>query len=93
MCFIDESGTPAKLGADKPRYFVLAGLVIPEERWPKVALQLRGLKARYNYWGELKWRFFAPGNRGDDNPMAAWDQARRNEFREKHSRSSQGTDL
>lgn len=82
LCFIDESGTPAKLGAAKPRYFVLAGLIIPEERWRHISLQLRGLKSAYHYWGELKWRFFAPGNTDAANPMVGWEQTRRNAFRE-----------
>lgn len=83
LCFIDESGTPAKLGQTTARYFVLGGLIIPEERWHKVAASLHGLKVSYGYQGEVKWRFFAPNNRQPINPMALWNQERKNEFREK----------
>lgn len=81
MCFIDESGTPAKLGASGPRYFVIAGIILPEERWHRVSDQLHGLKTRWAYRGELKWRYFSPSNNDQNNPMAQWDQGRRNDFR------------
>jgi len=81
LCFIDESGTPAKPGAKKPRYFVLAGLIIPEERWHRIADRLRGLKTRFGYFGEIKWRYFAPNNNDAGNPMADWSFERRNDLR------------
>jgi hypothetical protein len=81
LCFVDESGTPAKPGADRPRYFVIAGLIVPEERWHKVSAQLHGLKTRWAYRGELKWRYFSPSNTDDDNPMVGWDQDRKNALR------------
>ncbi|WP_421915394.1 DUF3800 domain-containing protein [Mesorhizobium sp.] len=44
LCFVDESGTPAKPGAQTPRYFVIAGLVIQEDRWHRASGMLQGLK-------------------------------------------------
>lgn len=82
ICFVDESGTPAKPGAETPRFFVIAGLIVPEARWHRLSAQLRGLKTRWAYRGELKWRFFAPNNFDATNPMATWDQDKRNAFRE-----------
>lgn len=82
LCFIDESGTPPKAGKLKPAYFVIAGLVVPEERWRMLADKLHGLKVGFGYRGELKWRYFAPNNSDNTNPMAAWDQAKRNRFRD-----------
>lgn len=82
MCFIDESGTPAKLGATSPRFFVIAGVILPEERWHRISDQLHGLKTRWSYRGELKWRYFSPSNNDPTNPMADWSHDRRNEFRE-----------
>ena len=81
LCFVDESGTPAKPGRQSPRYFVFGGLVIPEERWNGVRLKLLGLKRQKQYRGEVKWRYFAPGNNATDNPMSQWSQDQRNDFR------------
>lgn len=82
LCFVDESGTPAKEGQPKPCFFVMAGVVIPEERWRSVADKFQGLEVRSKYRGEVKWRYFAPGNADESNPMRAWDQPKRNQFRE-----------
>lgn len=82
LCFVDESGTPAKPGRQSPRYFVFGGLVIPEERWHGVRRKLLGLKRQKQYHGEVKWRYFAPGNNDASNPMLQWNQDQRNDFRE-----------
>ena len=81
LCFIDESGTPAKPDRQSPRFFIIAGLIIPEEQWYSIRHKLIGLKARKHYRGELKWRYFAPNNRDDNNPMREWGMDERNEFR------------
>lgn len=81
LLFVDESGTPPR--ADAPNgYFVIAGLVIPEDRWPGMRDRLIGLKRASGYHGEIKWRYFAPSNSDPENPMAEWDQNRRNDFRQ-----------
>ncbi|MCB1434572.1 MAG: DUF3800 domain-containing protein [Alphaproteobacteria bacterium] len=81
LCFVDESGTPAKPGQQRPQYFVIAGLIIPEERWHGISQKLMGLKRQWKFFGELKWRYFAPQNDDHDNPMLGWDRTRRDEFR------------
>lgn len=83
LLFVDESGTPPKASVEAQNYFVIAGLVIPEDRWSGMREKLVGLKRSDGYRGEVKWRFFAPNNENDDNPMRGWDQDRRNSFREK----------
>jgi len=83
LCFVDESGTPAKPNRLSPRFFVIAGVVVPEERWHSLANKLRGLKVAEQFKGELKWRYFAPANNDAANPMAAWPHDRRNAFRTK----------
>lgn len=83
LLFVDESGTPPKPATLASSYFVIAGLVIPEDRWAGMNDKLRGLKRATAYHGEVKWRFFAPNNTDDSNPMAEWDQTRRDEFRDK----------
>jgi hypothetical protein len=81
LLFVDESGTPAKHGNDNPEYFVIAGLAIPDGAWMPLHKRLQGLKIAWRYRGEVKWRFFAPRNRDEENPMAEWDFDRRCDFR------------
>ena len=81
LLFVDESGTPAKPGNYKTRYFVFGGLIIPEERWQNIRGQLVGLKLQKKYRGEIKWRYFAPSNNDEKNPMSDWNESERNEFR------------
>lgn len=82
LLFVDESGTPPKPESPNQGYFVIAGLVIPEDRWSGMRDKLVGLKRAKGYRGELKWRFFAPNNSDDDNPMIEWEQVRKNELRD-----------
>jgi Protein of unknown function (DUF3800) len=82
LLFVDESGTPPKPNSVGLGYFVMAGLVIPEDRWTGMHKKLLGLKRSSGYRGEVKWRFFAPKNDDDENPMKGWEQAKRNIFRE-----------
>ena len=83
LLFVDESGTPPKPDGTEPSYFVIAGIVIPEDRWIGMRDKLDGLKRSAKYHGEVKWRFFAPKNGDADNPMLQWDQAERNAFRDR----------
>lgn len=83
LLFVDESGTPPKPETPGTNYFVIAGIVIPEDRWKGMREKLVGLKRAEGYRGEVKWRFFAPQNEDNDNPMRGWDRDRRNAFREK----------
>ncbi len=65
ILFVDESGTPPPPAKqhDTP-YFVLGGLVVPEDMWSKLAADLQRLKANYGIPGEIKWRYFAPQKPG-----------------------------
>jgi Protein of unknown function (DUF3800) len=83
LLFVDESGTPPKPDNGETAYFVIAGLVIPEDRWVGMNDKLAGLKRASGYHGEVKWRYFAPNNNDADNPMSAWDSPKRNIFRER----------
>jgi hypothetical protein len=83
LLFVDESGTPPRPDNRDQVYFVIAGLVIPEDRWMGMHHRLVGLKHASNYRGEVKWRYFAPNNRDASNPMSDWTQDRKNEFRDK----------
>jgi len=81
LCFVDESGTPAKPRKGRPRFFVFGGLIIPEEQWQGIRLKLIGLKRQMKYRGEVKWRYFAPNNKDKSNPMLGWSQNSREDFR------------
>lgn len=83
LLFVDESGTPPKPDNLGQAYFVIAGLVIPEDRWIGMREKLVGLKRAAAYHGEVKWRFFAPNNSDPGNPMLGWDQDRKNQFRDR----------
>lgn len=81
LLFVDESGTPPKPGNQEICHFVIGGIVIPEDRWAGMNAKLEGLKREKAYFGEVKWRFFAPNNDDQENPMRLWTQDKRNEFR------------
>lgn len=61
ILFIDESGTPPpKDKIEHSPYFVLGGVVIPENFWHHVKNDMEAIKRRFNISGEIKWRYFAP---------------------------------
>jgi len=81
LLFLDESGTPPKPAGGKYRYFVIGGLIIPESEWHGLRDLVRGLKIRKRLRGELKWRYFAPDNDEEQNPMRKMGVPERNEIR------------
>lgn len=65
ILFADESGTPPPPNkVETTPYFVLGGVVIPEDIWPKLAADLAIVKRKYNIHDEIKWRYFAPPREG-----------------------------
>jgi Protein of unknown function (DUF3800) len=80
LLFVDESGTPPRPGIQS-RYFVVAGVIVPEAIWHRLRDAILGLKLRYKIRGEIKWRYFAPGNDDLGNPMKGLDQVARNQIR------------
>ncbi|MBX3560838.1 MAG: DUF3800 domain-containing protein [Sphingomonas sp.] len=81
LLFMDESGTPPKPGVEYPRYFVVAGIIVPEGVWHSLRDGLMGLKIRRKIRGEMKWRYFAPANEDSRNPMRTLTQPIRDEIR------------
>ena len=81
ILFIDESGTPPKPGKPHPRYFVVGGIILPENAWHRIRDAMLGLKIRYGIRGELKWRYFSPDNSDRINPMLRLDQNTRDTIR------------
>jgi hypothetical protein len=65
ILFVDESGTPPPPDKkDGATLFVLGGVVIPEDFWSRLAVDLRRLKEQFKVTGEIKWRYFAPDKPG-----------------------------
>jgi len=81
ILFADESGTPPHPGQVNQRYFVIGGVIVPENVWHRLRDALLGMKIRRKLRGELKWRFFSPNNDDARNPMRALDQGVRDEIR------------
>jgi hypothetical protein len=81
ILFLDESGTPPKPGQVAPRYFVMGGVIVPERAWHGLRDAIMGMKIRRKIRGELKWRYFAPSNDDDRNPMRGLTQDVRDAIR------------
>ena len=78
ILFIDESGTPPSIKkAGQAGFFVLGGVVIPEEVWLKLARDLKKIKAAYEVTGEIKWRYFAPEKGGAKARIKSFEARRK----------------
>lgn len=65
ILFVDESGSPPPPEKrEEMAYFILGGLVVPEDFWSKLSADLRRLKSHSGISGEIKWRDFAPPRPG-----------------------------
>lgn len=82
ILFVDESGTPPPRGRSRPNYFVVGGVIIPEDIWHRTRDAILGMKLRRKIRGELKWRYFAPDNDQPGNPMRKEPQDVREAIRE-----------
>jgi len=81
--FIDESGSPpppAK-AAETP-FFVLGGVVIPEDVWTRLNTNLSRIKKKFAVRGEIKWRYFAPQKFGGKaHSLSHLDDSQKEELR------------
>ena len=82
ILFLDESGTPPRPHDQRPNYFVVGGVIIPESVWHRMRDGLMGLKIRRGIRGEIKWRYFAPNNTDARNPMRHMSTDERDAVRE-----------
>lgn len=82
ILFVDESGSPPERekAAQQP-FFVLGGIVIPEDIWAKMAGDLARLKAQFKIDGEIKWRYFAPDRGGKAHALSHLSGAEREALR------------
>lgn len=61
ILFVDESGTPPPLNnISSSPFFVLGGVIIPEDIWFLIKVDLEAIKKKFSINGEIKWRYFAP---------------------------------
>ena len=72
---------PPQHTAEEVGYFVLGGVVIPEEVWLKLAADLKRMRATYGIEGELKWRFFAPEKGGKPTSLSHLDVGQKEALR------------
>jgi hypothetical protein len=82
ILFVDESGTPPPPNRvqDTP-YFVLGGVVIPEDVWGKMAKELDRIKTTYKVDGEIKWRYFANDRGNKPTPLSHLSTTQKEELR------------
>ncbi len=68
ILFIDESGTPPPVAnTESSPFFILGGVIIPEDSWHKIKKELDSIKKKFSINGEIKWRYFAPQNQHTKN--------------------------
>src|SRR5690242_8185361 len=83
LLFVDESGTPPPPDKVRPNsYFVLGGIVVPEDQWTKLAEDLKQIRKAFSIVGEIKWRYFATPKEGSKpNPLSHLTPAQRENVR------------
>lgn len=82
ILFVDESGSaPEPDKAALQPFFVLGGIVIPEDIWAKMATDLARLKAHYGISGEIKWRNFAPDKGGKAHALSHLSAEQKDQLR------------
>lgn len=83
ICFTDESGSPPKPTAKRrDPYFIIAGVIIPEDQWATIRNEFEATKQKFKVSGEVKWRYFGPHNNDDNHSIAHLPQNERDKFRE-----------
>lgn len=83
LFFVDESGTAPPPKKMTTRYFVVGGVVIPEDQWHHIENDLTNLKNQYSIQGEIKWRYFGQkvGQEQQENNLKHLERTKRDEFR------------
>lgn len=77
FCFVDESGTAPNSPNPGNPYFTLGAAIIAAKDWSKVSGKVLGYRLRHHLHGELKWRYYSPGNQDAGNPMLSRSAADR----------------
>lgn len=93
LCFVDESGTPP--GKPNPRkpYFTLGAAIIHCDSWKSISQRFHGFKVQHGLIGEMKWRYFAPDNQQEGNPMLRHSAPERRELSRQFARMIAESDI
>ena len=67
--FVDESGTPPSADKPKNKYFVIGGVIIPEDQWHSVRDALMGMKVRRRV-SASNWPTWSPERSGGGSSAA-----------------------
>lgn len=81
--FLDESGTIVPQNKKHTTFFVIGGVIVPENHWREIYKKLREVKELYGIKSEIKWRFFSPNNNAEENGMKHLTFEQREEVRNK----------
>lgn len=83
ILFLDESGTIIPENKQNSKYFTIGGIIIPEDYWQDIYKKLKELKKQYKITSEIKWRFFSPHNKDEDNGLRHLSFEEKNKVRDK----------
>ena len=83
LFFLDESGSIVPESKKHTDCFVIGGVIIPEIHWHEIYKKLRDIKKQYNITSEIKWRYFSPDNKDENNGMKHLSFEQKNEVRTK----------
>ena len=83
LFFLDESGSIVPENKKHTDCFVIGGVIIPEIHWHEIYKKLRDIKKQYNITSEIKWRYFSPDNKDENNGMKHLSFEQKNEVRTK----------
>ncbi len=81
LFFLEESGSVDPKNKNYSKYFVIGGVIIPEEVWVELHRKLKELKKEHKVFSEIKWRYFALGNKEKKNGMRYMTFEEKDRFR------------
>ncbi len=82
LLFLEESGSVDPKNKNFSKYFVIAGIIIPEDLWIVLHTKLKELKKEYRVTTEIKWRYFSPNNKEKNNGLRYMSFDTRDKFRD-----------
>ncbi len=83
ILFLDESGAVISEDKKHSKYFTIGGVIIPEDYWHDIHKKLKEIKKQYKINSEIKWRFFSPHNKDEDNGLKHLSFEEKNKVRDK----------
>ena len=91
ILFVDESGSPSLTNSinsiSESQFFVLGGVIIPDDYWHRVKADLDVIRKKYEISGEIKWRYFAPHHK-ETNSLSHLSAFQKEDLRSEMCRGS-----